>query len=191
MKTVQFRQAICEAMSEEMRRDETIYLMGEEVAEYNGAYKASKGMLDEFGDLRVIDTPISEAGFSGVGVGSTMVGARPIIEFITFNFALVGIDQIINHAAKIRQTSGGQLPCPIVFRGPTASAGQLRATHTVPRKPLSASVFKRHISLSHNCCLALRSADKYSHNSSCGMSRVLYPFLEYSFRVSCFLVSFS
>ena len=130
MKTVQFRQAICEAMSEEMRRDETIYLMGEEVAEYNGAYKASKGMLDEFGDLRVIDTPISEAGFSGVGVGSTMVGARPIIEFMTFNFALVGIDQIINNAAKIRQMSGGQFPCPIVFRGPTASAGQLGATHS-------------------------------------------------------------
>ena len=130
MKTVQFRQAICEAMSEEMRRDETIYLMGEEVAEYNGAYKASKGMLDEFGDLRVIDTPISEAGFSGVGVGSTMVGARPIIELMTFNFALVGIDQIINNAAKIRQMSGGQFPCPIVFRGPTASAGQLGATHS-------------------------------------------------------------
>src|SRR5210317_256379 len=130
MKTVQFRQAICEAMSEEMRRDETIYIMGEEVAEYNGAYKASKGMLDEFGDLRVIDTPISEAGFSGVGVGSTMVGARPIIEFMTFNFALVGMDQIINNAAKIRQMSGGQFPCPIVFRGPTASAGQLGATHS-------------------------------------------------------------
>ena len=130
MKTVQFRQAICEAMSEEMRRDETIYLMGEEVAEYNGAYKASKGMLDEFGELRVIDTPISEAGFSGVGVGSTMVGAIPIIEFMTFNFALVGIDQIINNAAKIRQMSGGQFPCPIVFRGPTASAGQLGATHS-------------------------------------------------------------
>ena len=130
MKTVQFRQAICEAMSEEMRRDESIYLMGEEVAEYNGAYKASKGMLDEFGELRVIDTPISEAGFSGVGVGSTMVGARPIIEFMTFNFSLVGIDQIINNAAKIRQMSGGQFPCPIVFRGPTASAGQLGATHS-------------------------------------------------------------
>ncbi len=130
MKTIQFREAICEAMSEEMRRDETIYLMGEEVAEYNGAYKASKGMLDEFGDKRVIDTPISEMGFSGIGVGSTMTGNRPIIEFMTFNFALVGIDQIINNAAKIRQMSGGQFPCPIVFRGPTASAGQLGATHS-------------------------------------------------------------
>ena len=130
MKTVQFREAICEAMSEEMRRDQSIYLMGEEVAEYNGAYKASKGMLDEFGSERVIDTPISEAGFAGVGVGSTMVGSRPIIEFMTFNFALVGIDQIINNAAKIRQMSGGQFPIPIVFRGPTASAGQLGATHS-------------------------------------------------------------
>ena len=117
-------------MSEEMRRDQSIYLMGEEVAEYNGAYKASKGMLDEFGSERVIDTPISEAGFAGVGVGSTMVGSRPIIEFMTFNFALVGIDQIINNAAKIRQMSGGQFPIPIVFRGPTASAGQLGATHS-------------------------------------------------------------
>ena len=130
MKTIQFREAICQAMSEEMRRDETIYLMGEEVAEYNGAYKASKGMLEEFGDKRVIDTPISELGFAGIGVGSTMTGNRPIIEFMTFNFALVGIDQIINNAAKIRQMSGGQFPCPIVFRGPTASAGQLAATHS-------------------------------------------------------------
>jgi len=130
LKTVQFREAICEAMSEEMRRDQSIYLMGEEVAEYNGAYKASKGMLDEFGSERVLDTPISEAGFAGVGVGSTMVGSRPIIEFMTFNFALVGIDQIINNASKIRQMSGGQFPIPIVFRGPTASAGQLGATHS-------------------------------------------------------------
>ena len=104
--------------------------MGEEVAEYNGAYKASKGMLDEFGEKRVIDTPISELGFAGIGVGSTMTGNRPIIEFMTFNFALVGIDQIINNAAKIRQMSGGQFPCPIVFRGPTGSAGQLAATHS-------------------------------------------------------------
>jgi len=130
MRTIQFREAIAEAMSEEMRRDEKVYLMGEEVAEYNGAYKASKGMLDEFGAERVIDTPISEAGFSGIGVGSTMTGARPIVEFMTFNFSLVGIDQIINNAAKIRQMSGGQFNCPIVFRGPTGSAGQLGATHS-------------------------------------------------------------
>ena len=130
MKTVQFREAICEAMSEEMRRDESIYLMGEEVAEYNGAYKASKGMLDEFGAKRVIDTPIAELGFAGVAIGSAMNGNRPIVEYMTFNFSLVGIDQIINNAAKIRQMSGGQFNCPIVFRGPTASAGQLGATHS-------------------------------------------------------------
>jgi pyruvate dehydrogenase E1 component beta subunit len=130
MRTIQFREAICEAMSEEMRRDEAIYLMGEEVAEYNGAYKASKGMLDEFGAKRVIDTPIAELGFAGIAVGSAMNGNRPIVEFMTFNFALVGIDQIINNAAKIRQMSAGQFNCPIVFRGPTASAGQLAATHS-------------------------------------------------------------
>lgn len=130
MRTIQFREAICEAMSEEMRRDESIYLMGEEVAEYNGAYKASKGMLDEFGPKRVIDTPISELGFAGISVGAAMNGNRPIVEFMTFNFSLVGIDQIINNAAKMRQMSGGQFNIPIVFRGPTASAGQLAATHS-------------------------------------------------------------
>ena len=130
MRTIQFREAVCEAMSEEMRIDESIFLMGEEVAEYNGAYKASKGMLDEFGPKRVIDTPISELGFAGVAIGSTMTGNRPIVEYMTFNFSLVGIDQIINNAAKIRQMSGGQFNCPIVFRGPTASAGQLAATHS-------------------------------------------------------------
>ena len=130
MRTIQFREAICEAMSEEMRADESIYLMGEEVAEYNGAYKASKGMLDEFGEKRVIDTPIAELGFAGIAIGSTMTGNRPIVEYMTFNFSLVGIDQIINNAAKIRQMSGGQFKCPIVFRGPTASAGQLGATHS-------------------------------------------------------------
>ena len=130
MRSIQFREAVCEAMSEEMRTDESIFLMGEEVAEYNGAYKASKGMLDEFGPKRVIDTPISELGFAGVAIGSTMTGNRPIVEYMTFNFSLVGIDQIINNAAKIRQMSGGQFNCPIVFRGPTASAGQLAATHS-------------------------------------------------------------
>ena len=125
MRTIQFREAIAEAMSEEMRRDENIYLMGEEVAEYNGAYKASKGMLDEFGPKRVIDTPIAELGFAGISVGAAMNGLRPIVEFMTFNFSMVAIDQIINNAAKIRQMSAGQFNCPIVFRGPTASAGQL------------------------------------------------------------------
>ena len=130
MRTIQFREAVCEAMSEEMRRDPSIYLMGEEVAEYNGAYKASKGMLDEFGPKRIIDTPIAESGFSGIGVGSAMNGCRPIIEFMTFNFSLVAMDQIISNAAKMRQMSGGQINIPIVFRGPTASAGQLGATHS-------------------------------------------------------------
>mgnify|MGYP001546602134 FL=1 len=130
MRTIQFREAVAEAMSEEMRRDKTIFLMGEEVAEYNGAYKASKGMLDEFGPKRVLDTPISELGFSGIGVGAAMNGLRPIIEFMTFNFSMVAIDQIVNNAAKMYQMSGGQFNVPIVFRGPTASAGQLAATHS-------------------------------------------------------------
>ncbi|MCK5825283.1 MAG: pyruvate dehydrogenase complex E1 component subunit beta [Ichthyobacteriaceae bacterium] len=130
MKTVQFREAIVEAMSEEMRRDESIFLLGEEVAEYNGAYKASKGMLDEFGAKRVIDTPIAEAGFTGIAVGAAMNGNRPIVEFMTFNFSLVAMDQIISNAAKMRQMSGSQFTMPIVFRGPTGSAGQLGATHS-------------------------------------------------------------
>ena len=130
MREIQFRQAIMEAMSEEMELDQRVFLMGEEVAEYNGAYKASKGMLDKFGPKRVIDTPISELGFSGIGVGAAMNGLRPIIEFMTFNFSLVGIDQIINNAAKMMQMSGGQFNVPIVFRGPTGSAGQLGATHS-------------------------------------------------------------
>ncbi|WP_341652649.1 pyruvate dehydrogenase complex E1 component subunit beta [Blattabacterium cuenoti] len=130
MKEKSFREVIAEAMSEEMRRDDTVYLMGEEVAQYDGAYKASKGMLKEFGPKRVIDTPISELGFSGIGVGSAMNGCRPIIEFMTFNFSLVAMDQIINNAAKIRYMSGGQWNIPIVFRGPTGSAGQLGATHS-------------------------------------------------------------
>lgn len=130
MKEVQFRQAVCEAMSEEMRRDSSIFLIGEEVANYNGAYKASKGMLDEFGPKRVIDSPIAESGFSGISVGAAMNGCRPIVEYMTFNFSLVAIDQIINNAAKIYQMSGGQWNVPIVFRGPTGSAGQLGATHS-------------------------------------------------------------
>src|SRR5690554_4728309 len=130
MKTIQFREAIAEAMSEEMRRDETIYLMGEEVAEYDGAYKVSKGMLAEFGPKRVIDTPISELGFAGIGVGAAMNGLRPIIEFMTFNFSLVAIDQVVNSAAKMMSMSGGQYIVPIVFRGPTASAGMLSSQHS-------------------------------------------------------------
>lgn len=130
MRELQFRQALGEAMSEEMRRDEKVFLMGEEVAEYNGAYKVSQGMLDEFGADRVIDTPIAELGFGGLGVGAAMNGLRPIIEFMTFNFSLVAIDQIINGAAKLKSMSGGQFNVPIVFRGPTGNAGQLSSQHS-------------------------------------------------------------
>lgn len=130
MRELQFREALREAMSEEMLRDERVFLMGEEVAQYNGAYKVSQGMLDEFGERRVIDTPIAELGFAGIGVGAAMNGLRPIIEFMTFNFSLVAIDQVINSAAKMMSMSGGQYPVPIVFRGPTASAGQLSSQHS-------------------------------------------------------------
>lgn len=130
MRELQFREALREAMSEEMRRDERVFLMGEEVAEYNGAYKVSQGMLDEFGPNRVIDTPIAELGFAGIGVGAAMNGLRPIIEFMTFNFSLVAIDQVINSAAKMMSMSGGHFNVPIVFRGPTASAGMLSSQHS-------------------------------------------------------------
>lgn len=130
MREIQFREAVAEAMSEEMRRDNRVFLMGEEVAEYNGAYKASKGMLDEFGPKRIIDTPISELGFAGIGVGAAMNGLRPIIEFMTWNFAVLAADQIINSAAKMLQMSGGQFGAPMVFRGPNGPAGQLAATHS-------------------------------------------------------------
>ncbi len=130
MREIQFREALREAMSEEMRKDESIFLMGEEVAEYNGAYKVSQGMLDEFGAKRIIDTPIAELGFTGIGIGAAMNGLRPIIEFMTFNFSLVAIDQIINSAAKMLSMSGGQYGAPIVFRGATGNAGQLGAQHS-------------------------------------------------------------
>jgi pyruvate dehydrogenase E1 component beta subunit len=124
------RDALREAMTEEMRRDETVFLMGEEVAEYNGAYKVSKGMLDEFGPRRVIDTPIAELGFAGIGVGAAMNGLRPIIEFMTWNFAVLAFDQIVNNAAKTLSQSAGEYMCPIVFRGPSGSAGQLAQQHS-------------------------------------------------------------
>lgn len=130
MRLIEFREALREAMSEEMRRDQNVFLMGEEVAEYNGAYKVSKGMLAEFGAKRVIDTPIAELGFAGIAVGAAANGLRPIVEFMTFNFSLVAIDQIINSAAKMHSMSGGQYTVPIVFRGPTASAGMLSSQHS-------------------------------------------------------------
>jgi pyruvate dehydrogenase E1 component beta subunit len=130
MRTIEFREALREAMNEEMRKDERIFLMGEEVAEYNGAYKVSKGMLAEFGAKRIIDTPIAELGFAGIAVGAAMNGLRPIVEFMTFNFSLVAIDQVINSAAKMMSMSGGQFGIPIVFRGPTGSAGMLSSQHS-------------------------------------------------------------
>jgi len=131
MREIQFREALREAMQEEMRRDESVFLMGEEVAEYNGAYKVSQGMLDEFGERRIIDTPISELGFAAIGVGASMNGTRPIVEFMTWNFAVLALDQILNHASKMKAMSGGQFHCPIVFRGPNGSAGQLGAQHSM------------------------------------------------------------
>tara|TARA_R100001143_G_scaffold63605_1_gene73789 strand:- start:5587 stop:6570 length:984 start_codon:yes stop_codon:yes gene_type:complete len=131
MAVLQFREALMQAIDEEMDRDEKVFIMGEEVAEYNGAYKVTEGLLDKYGFRRVIDTPISELGFSGIGVGAAMNGLRPIVEFMTFNFAVLAADQIINHASKVRYMLGGQASVPIVFRGPNASAGQLGATHSV------------------------------------------------------------
>ncbi len=130
MKELQFREALQEAMAEEMRKDENVFLMGEEVAEYNGAYKVSKGLLDEFGPKRVIDTPIAELGFTGIGVGAAMNGLRPIVEFMTWNFAVLAFDQIVNSAAKILSMSAGQISAPIVFRGASGSAGQLGQQHS-------------------------------------------------------------
>jgi len=129
-KTQTVREAIRDAMAEEMRRDETVYLMGEEVAEYQGAYKVSQGLLDEFGAKRVIDTPITEHGFSGIAVGSAFAGLRPIVEFMTFNFSMQAIDQIINSAAKTRYMSGGQMGAPMVFRGPNGAAARVGAQHS-------------------------------------------------------------
>ena len=130
MAEIAFRQALREALQEEMRRDERVFLMGEEVAQYNGAYKVSQGMLDEFGPKRIIDTPIAELGFAAIAVGAASNGLRPVVEFMTWNFAVLALDQILNHAAKMLSMSGGQFGCPIVFRGPNASAGQLGAQHS-------------------------------------------------------------
>ncbi len=130
MKTLRFREALREAMIEEMERDDRVFLMGEEVGHYNGAYKVSEGMLEKFGEKRVIDTPIAEGGFAGIGVGAAIVGLRPIVEFMTWTCSAVAVDQILNNAGKIRQMSGGQFNCPIVFRGPNASARQVGSQHS-------------------------------------------------------------
>jgi len=130
MPEIAYRDAIRDAMSEEMRRDDDIFLIGEEVGHYDGAYKCSRGMLDEFGERRVVDTPITELGFAGLGIGAAMTGLRPIVEFMTFNFAILALDQVINHAAKIHYMTNGQMSCPIVFRGPTGAGGMLAAQHS-------------------------------------------------------------
>jgi len=140
MKEVAFREALREAMQEEMRRDENVFLMGEEVAEYNGAYKVSQGMLAEFGEKRVIDTPISELGFTGIAVGAAQNGLRPIVEYMTWNFANLALDQILNTASKMLAMSGGQVGCPIVFRGPNGSAGQLGAQHSTAYESMYANI---------------------------------------------------
>jgi pyruvate dehydrogenase E1 component beta subunit len=140
MRQITFREALREAMSEEMRRDETVFLMGEEVAEYNGAYKVSQGMLAEFGPKRIIDTPIAELGFAAIGVGAAQNGLRPIVEFMTWNFAVLALDQILNTASKMLAMSGGQMTCPIVFRGPNGSAGQLGAQHSTAFESLYANI---------------------------------------------------
>jgi pyruvate dehydrogenase E1 component beta subunit len=130
MATITYREALNQALREEMERDPDVFLMGEEVAEYDGAYKVSKGLLDEFGEQRIVDTPISELGFAGLGVGAAMAGLRPVIEFMTFNFAFLALDQVINNAAKMHYMSDGMLSCPIVFRGPSGTALQLSAQHS-------------------------------------------------------------
>jgi pyruvate dehydrogenase E1 component beta subunit len=140
MKEIAFREALREAMSEEMRRDENVFLMGEEVAEYNGAYKVSQGMLEEFGEKRVIDTPISELGFTAIAVGAAQNGLRPIVEYMTWNFANLALDQILNTASKMLAMSGGQVGCPIVFRGPSGSAGQLGAQHSTAYEAMYANI---------------------------------------------------
>ena len=130
MATLMYREALGQALAEEMARDPNVFLMGEEVGVYNGAYKVSKGLLDQFGPKRVVDTPITELGFAGLGVGAAMLGLRPVIEFMTFNFSMLALDQVFNSAAKVRYMSGGQFGCPIVFRGPTGAALQLSAQHS-------------------------------------------------------------
>ena len=140
MRQIAFREALREAMQEEMRRDERVFLMGEEVAEYNGAYKVSQGMLDEFGEKRIIDTPIAELGFAGIAVGAAQNGLRPIVEFMTWNFAVLPLDQILNTASKMLAMSGGQVGCPIVFRGPNGSAGQLGAQHSTAFESMYANI---------------------------------------------------
>src|SRR5215210_6114307 len=178
MRQIPFREAIREAMSEEMRRDDRVFLMGEEVAEYNGAYKVSQGMLAEFGPKRIIDTPISELGFAAVGVGAAQNGLRPIVEFMTWNFAVLALDQILNTASKMLAMSGGQVTCPIVFRGPNGSAGQLGAQHSTAFESLYANIpGLKVVSVSngYDAKGLLKQAIRYEEDPVCFMeSEVMY-----------------
>ena len=178
MRQIPFREALREAMVEEMRRDDRVFLMGEEVAEYNGAYKVSQGMLAEFGPRRVIDTPISELGFTGVAVGAAQKGLRPIVEFMTWNFAVLALDQILNTASKMLAMSGGQVNCPIVFRGPNGSAGQLGAQHSTAFEALYANIPGLKVvspSNGYDAKGLLKQAIRYEEDPICFMeSEVVY-----------------
>ena len=178
MRQIPFREALREAMSEEMRRDDRVFLMGEEVAEYNGAYKVSQGMLAEFGPKRVIDTPIAELGFTAVAVGAAQNGLRPIVEYMTWNFAVLALDQILNTASKMLAMSGGQVSCPIVFRGPNGSAGQLGAQHSTAFESLYANIpGLKVVSVSngYDAKGLLKQAIRYEEDPVCFMeSEIMY-----------------
>jgi len=179
MRSIRYREALCEAISEEMERDPNVMIMGEEVGHYNGAYKVTEGLLNKFGEKRVLDTPIAESGFAGVAIGASMVGLKPIVEFMTWNFSAVAFDQILNNAAKMRQMSGGQLNCSIVFRGPNASAKQVGSQHshamehfyaTVPGLKVIAPAFPQ------DAKGLLKSAIRDSDPVLCMESETLYSF---------------
>jgi pyruvate dehydrogenase E1 component beta subunit len=178
MRQIPFREALREAMSEEMRRDNRVFLMGEEVAEYNGAYKVSQGMLAEFGPKRVIDTPIAELGFTAIAVGAAQNGLRPVVEYMTWNFAVLALDQILNTASKMLAMSGGQISCPIVFRGPNGSAGQLGAQHSTAFESLYANIpGLKVVSVSngYDAKGLLKQAIRYEEDPVCFMeSEVMY-----------------
>jgi pyruvate dehydrogenase E1 component beta subunit len=178
MRQIAFREALREALSEEMRRDDRVFIMGEEVAEYNGAYKVTQGMLAEFGPRRVIDTPIAELGFTAVAVGAAQNGLRPVVEFMTWNFAVLALDQILNTASKMLAMSGGQISCPIVFRGPNGSAGQLGAQHSTAFEALYANIPGLKVvspSNGYDAKGLLKQAIRYEEDPVCFMeSEVMY-----------------
>jgi len=178
MRQIAFREALREALSEEMRRDDRVFVMGEEVAEYNGAYKVTQGMLAEFGPRRVIDTPIAELGFTAIAVGAAQNGLRPVVEFMTWNFAVLALDQILNTASKMLAMSGGQISCPIVFRGPNGSAGQLGAQHSTAFEALYANIPGLKVvspSNGYDAKGLLKQAIRYEEDPVCFMeSEIMY-----------------